>query len=101
MTTTVRKAASAVVLLAVWEAASRFGPWPPWLLPGPTDVARALATMVADGTVASTVGRSMLRLGAGYSISLLIGVPLGMVLGRSKLAEDFLGAPVLGLQSLP
>jgi len=57
--------------------------------------------MAADGTIASTVGRSMARMGAGYGLSLLIGVPLGLVLGRSKLADDLFGAPVLGLQSLP
>jgi NitT/TauT family transport system permease protein len=57
--------------------------------------------MFADGTIITTVGRSMARLGAGYGISLALGVPLGMVLGRSQLADDLLGAPVLGLQSLP
>src|SRR5207248_9837372 len=101
MTTTLRKLASAVLLLTAWEAASRFGPWPPWLLPGPLDVARALGAMAADGTIASTVARSMARLGVGYGISLLVGVPLGLVLGRSKLAADLLGAAGPGLQSLP
>jgi NitT/TauT family transport system permease protein len=57
--------------------------------------------MTRDGTLLSDVGRSMARLGVGYGLSLLVGVPLGLVLGRSKLAEDLIGAPVLGLQSLP
>ena len=43
----------------------------------------------------------MQRLAIGYSISLVIGVTLGLFLGRSRLLEQTLGSLVLGLQALP
>lgn len=90
-----------MLLVALWEAASRLGPWPPWVFPGPTDVASALAELAREGGLFATIGRSMGRLGLGYSLSLAIGIPLGLFIGRSRLVEEAVGAPVLGLQSLP
>ncbi len=44
---------------------------------------------------------SLQRVLLGYGISLLFGVPLGILLARSKVARDTVGALVLGLQTLP
>jgi NitT/TauT family transport system permease protein len=37
----------------------------------------------------------------GFGISLAVGIPLGLLLGRVKWLEDTVGAVVLGLQTLP
>ncbi|MBI3185487.1 MAG: ABC transporter permease [Myxococcales bacterium] len=101
MTTVLRRAAWCGLLVALWEAASRLGPWPPWILPGPSQVAISLYELAREGSLAGNVARSIGRLGAGYGLALLIGVPLGLLIGRSRLAEEVVGTPVLGLQSLP
>lgn len=90
-----------LVLLLVWQMISWLGPWPEWVFPGPAQVARALGEILANGSLLPAVGRSLLRLGVGYGISLLVGIPLGMLLGKNRWVEEVFGAPVLGLQALP
>jgi NitT/TauT family transport system permease protein len=89
------------LLLAVWELASRLLHWPRYIFPGPWDVAKALRELFIEGMVGPNVLLSLKRLALGYGLSLLIGIPLGLLLGRSRWAEQLLGSPVLGLQSLP
>jgi NitT/TauT family transport system permease protein len=44
---------------------------------------------------------SLRRVLAGYAISLTIGVPLGVLLARSRALADTVGALVAGIQALP
>jgi NitT/TauT family transport system permease protein len=88
-------------LLVLWELASRFGPWPHYLFPGPTRVMQSLARMASDGRLASGVARSLGRLVQGYLISMFIGVPLGVLLARSRVMRAMLRPVVQGLQALP
>src|SRR5512139_2767998 len=71
-----------LVLLFLWQVVVWVGPWPPWVLPGPVQVASALGELMSAGLLLPAVGRSLLRLGIGYSIALVVGIPLGMLLGR-------------------
>jgi NitT/TauT family transport system permease protein len=88
-------------MLLAWELLSRFGPWPPWLLPGPLAVADRLGLLVADGRLADAIARSLARLGQGYVLSVGLGVPLGLLLARSALARSAIRPVVTGLQALP
>ncbi len=42
-----------------------------------------------------------LRLAFGYTLSLILGIPLGVALARSRLVKETLGPLVLGLGSVP
>ena len=88
-------------LLVLWELASRIGPWPHYLFPGPVAVAASLALMVGDGRLGGAVLRSLSRLAQGYALSVAIGVPLGMALARSRWMRATVKPLVLGLQALP
>jgi NitT/TauT family transport system permease protein len=94
-----------VVLLAgsllIWELLARLGPWPRWLFPGPGAVGASLVTLAADGRLGAAVLRSLVRLAEGYGLSIALGVPLGMAMGRSALARAVVRPIVLGLQALP
>ncbi len=87
--------------LLAWELLARLGPWPRWLFPDPPAVARSLAVMAADGRLGAAVLRSLSRLLQGFAISAALGVPLGMLLARSALAQRMLRPVVLGLLALP
>jgi NitT/TauT family transport system permease protein len=87
--------------LLTWELISRFGPWPRWLFPGPLAVAASLARLALDGRLGAAVLRSLGRLGEGYGLSVVLGVPLGIAMGRSALARAAVRPLVLGLQALP
>lgn len=89
------------LLLTAWEAISRVGPWPDYLMPGPVAVASAIADGVRSGLFVRGAGVSLLRLAIGYGISLVGGVVLGTLLVRFKALEDTVGALIVGLQALP
>nr|WP_239015313.1 ABC transporter permease [Archangium violaceum] len=88
-------------LLAVWELLARFGPWPQHLFPGPKAVAESLVAMARDGRLWDALVRSLGRLAQGYALSVLIGVPLGIAMGRMKAVRGMLRPLVVGLQALP
>jgi len=88
-------------LLAAWQALHRWGPWPPYLVPGPPQVAEALIEGFADRTFLIGIAVTTRRLLIGYGISLVVGVALGLLVGRKRWAEDTIGSLMLGLQTLP
>ena len=90
-----------VLLLAVWEGLFRLHLWPPYVFPSPSEVVTSIVNGVADGSYLLAIFSSMRRVIAGYVLSLCVGIPLGLVLGRSMLVQDTIGALVLGLQALP
>ncbi len=90
-----------LALAAAWEAVSRSGLFPPWLVPSPIDVARSLWEGIANGLIPRAILVSLRRLAIGYGISLVGGVGLGLGMARSQFLKDTLGTLVTGLQSLP
>ena len=97
----VRRVIFFAALLAAWEALSRFGPWPDYLMPGPLEVSRAVVGGLRSGLFVRGTASSMLRLLTGYGISLLVGVSLGTLLVRYRALQDTVGALLVGLQALP
>lgn len=85
----------------LWQILSSAGIWNELLFPAPGEVLSAMTGGFADGTLPAAIGASMFRLGIGYSVALLIGVPLGLFLGRIRLLDDTVGSVAVGLQSLP
>lgn len=90
-----------VALLLVWELLFRLKLWPAYVFPSMLSVAQSLGSGIADGSYILAIAVSLKRIVLGYGISLAIGIPLGLVLGRSKFVQDTLGTVVLGLQALP
>lgn len=94
-----RVAFFAVVLIAWWvtSATCRSNT----LIPSPTAVLASLAKAMSSGALLRAVSFSLRRLLVGYSLSLVVGVPVGALLGRSRLADETMGSLVAGLQALP
>jgi NitT/TauT family transport system permease protein len=88
-------------LLLAWELLYRLRLWPPYVFPSPAEVGTSLLEGFTSGTLGVSIVTSMRRILAGYGISLLVGIPLGLLLGRVRLIQDTLGTLVLGLQALP
>lgn len=74
--------AAALVLLA-WAGLAR------WVgldsFPGPGPALRELPALVADPTAWSAILQSVGRMFAGYGLALVVAVPLGLAMGRSRL----------------
>ena len=90
-----------VALLAVWEALYRLHLWPSYVFPSVSSVGASLVNGFGDGTYPLAIAVSLRRILIGYGLSLTIGIPLGLLLGRVKFVQDTLGSIVLGLQALP
>ena len=91
----------AVLMIAGWALVCRLKIWSPVLLPDPLAVGEYLAQAVRDGTLWSATFVTIKRLLTGYFLSIIFGVPLGLLTARFKFAEDTLGVLALGLQTLP
>jgi NitT/TauT family transport system permease protein len=90
-----------VALLLIWEGLFRLRLWPPYVFPSPFSVIASLMTGFANGTYAVAVVHSLQRILLAYALSLAVGIPLGLLLGRVRLVQETLGSVVLGLQALP
>lgn len=80
---------SAAFLLLFWEAAGRTGER--LLIPSFTDTMRALWNLASSGTLLNALLVSNQSLVLGFLLTLLLGVPAGLVLGRFNLLDRMFG----------
>ncbi len=90
-----------VALIGVWALIAERHVWDPTLFPSPWKVAETLWQNFRDGSLVHATAISLRRVLVGYSISLAIGVPLGVLLATRKWLEDTVGSLVSAFQSLP
>ena len=64
------------------------------ILPAPWQVAQGLWQLLLSGEIFDAAGTSLRRLAVSFSLAGLIGIPLGLVMGVSRLAHD-LADPVV------
>jgi NitT/TauT family transport system permease protein len=88
-------------LVGVWHLAASSGRWSPVLFPAPLAVAQYLWFALQDGTLLDACSVTLRRLLIGYAIGIGLGLPLGLLMSSSQLAQDTLGSLALGLQTLP
>ncbi|MBI4588296.1 MAG: ABC transporter permease [Candidatus Rokubacteria bacterium] len=81
-----------VLLLAVaWEVAARLEVFNRVLFPPATAIVGRLVALAGDGTLLYEAGQSLLRMGSGFALALLAGIPLGILMGRLRAVEGFFG----------
>ena len=83
---------SFAVVLTLWELASRLRGWSAQVFPGPTMVAAGGVELLLNGKLLSDSVASLYRVTIGFDLAVWIGVPLGIVLGRTdKLSNNQAG----------
>jgi NitT/TauT family transport system permease protein len=90
-----------MVLLLLWNVVTSLQVWPSYVLPGPGAVFSTLLSGISSGQYLQAAQVSLQRLLIGYSVSLGIGVWLGILIGRYRIVAETIGSLVLGLQALP
>ena len=85
----------------VWESLVRAGVWSPVLVPSPLEVVKYLLTGIQDKTLLEASWVTLKRLLLGYSVGVMIGLPLGLLNARFRFCQDTLGLLALGVQTLP
>lgn len=90
-----------IALIGIWELLYLCGIWPEYVLPSPVAVYKTLIRGFQNHTFLIGIAISMKRIAIGYGISIIIGVFLGLILGRVRMFEETLGSLISGLQTLP
>ncbi len=84
-----RAAAAIVTAAAIYEAVARSGLFPSALLPTLPRVAETLARLIADGTMLRHAAYTLYRMLTGFALAVVIGLPLGILMGRVRAVEHF------------
>ena len=93
------RAASVTIFLAVWEFYGRRTD--PLLLTYPTAIVWAAVQLIRSGELIRQLLVSLASLAAGFGASLLLGVGLGLIMGRSRLGEAVLDPHINALYATP
>lgn len=87
-----RAALAALTLFVLWTAASAI--LGPVLLPSPLAVAERAADLIRSGELLGHTLTSLRRMAIGFGTAMLFGIPLGILMGRSRTVSDLLLVPV-------
>lgn len=68
-----------LAVVVVWELLVRFTG--STVFPSPGKVASAIGELLRRGVLVRYIGDSLLRVGSGYGVALVLGIPLGMAMG--------------------
>ena len=93
------RTASVIVFLILWEIYGRRTD--PILFTYPTAIAVAFWKLLISGELAHQLLVSLSALAAGFGASLVLGVILGLAMGRSRLAEAALAPHINALYATP
>jgi NitT/TauT family transport system permease protein len=102
-----RNAFPFLVVGAIWEIIAHAGVFPIKLFPPLEQIARAFVQLTVSGILPLHAAETLLRLLAGFGLAAIVGVLLGVMMGRSRRAEDIVVplvsilAPIPGLAYAP
>jgi NitT/TauT family transport system permease protein len=89
------------VLVGVWIILAKLKVWPPYVFPTPQGVLDSLWAGFADHSFWIAIAVSMKRMLLGYSLSVVLGMVLGLGVASNKFLEETMGGLLVSLQSLP
>jgi sulfonate transport system permease protein len=101
----VSDAANVALFLAafvgVWQLAFLLGIWPESSLPSPATVAGAIGTLTANYSLPIGIGITLLRLVAGFAVSIGIGVAVGLAMVKFRGFGKTMSSFAIGLLTFP
>ncbi len=99
------RVASVLACLALWQAASsahlNLGVVTFANTPGPVEVGGAAVELVRSSQLVPHLTASLARVFAGYAAAAVLGVAIGVAIGRSRFANDVLLPPLEVLRPIP
>jgi len=90
-----------LVLLGVWEAAAHSGLWSKLLFPSLTSIAYEFARFLATPEQLHEAWVSLYRALGGFALAAAVGIFVGVLMGRSKLAAGLLDPLFSGTYAVP
>jgi NitT/TauT family transport system permease protein len=96
-----------VVVGALWEITAHLQIFPPRLFPPLETIAAAFERLMVSGVLPRHAADTLLRLGVGFALAAVVGVSIGIIMGRWRFAEEValplvsMAAPVPGIAYAP
>lgn len=90
-----------LALLLLWQVATSAGWLAPQILPTPLTVGSTFIDLVTSGDIVTGLAISLRRIAVGFAFGATIGLVLGIALGRSKHAEQYLGPSLRAFAQVP
>lgn len=85
-----------LVLGVTWEIVARLGIFPPKLFPSLVTVGEAFWRLTANGILPHHALDTVLRLLLGFALAAVVGIAIGILMGRSRRIED-IGLPLVSV----
>lgn len=89
------------VIITVWAVMEKNGRLNSVILPAPADILTTFASSIADGSLLTNLGISILRVLKGYAIAAVIGIGLGILVGLSDHLERITNLLIQVLRPIP
>jgi NitT/TauT family transport system permease protein len=89
------------VFIGIWQLVFMLGIWPEVSMPSPAMVAESFAGLLQDFTLVTSIGMTMYRLGIGFTISITIGIAIGLAMVKFSGFGKTMSSFAVGLQSFP
>jgi NitT/TauT family transport system permease protein len=94
-------AAGVVVFFAAWQVVTALHVFSPLFLPGPLAVARSFGWYVTSDEFRVDAAASAAELGVGFGLSVVVGVPLGLLVGWYRRLRNVLDPFISFFYSTP
>ncbi|MDP2796183.1 MAG: ABC transporter permease [Methanoregula sp.] len=94
-------ACAIVVVLVLWEVIAAGIIRNPFILPAPTDVFSAFLELLQKGRLLLDFEASLIHFAIGIIAALLVGIPVGIVMGWSRRFDAFLDPVIEILRPIP
>lgn len=72
---------------ACWELLARYSGWSPSVFPGPRGAAQGMWELILNGTLLQHSVASLFRVTVGFYLAVIVGIPLGIILGWWKTGQ--------------
>ena len=97
----IRAAITLVVAALIYEAVARTEYFPPVLMPPLSKIGATLFAGIMDGSLIEHAAATLYRVLMGMSLAVIVGLPLGILMGRYKPVEHFVMPLASALMPIP
>ena len=94
-------ASSATILCIIWEIIGQAGLLNPLFFAWPSTISQSLYKIVTSPDFFDHLSTSLFELIVGYTAAGIIAIPLGILMGRSKIVENLLDPYISALNAVP
>lgn len=89
------------VIAAAWQILATYGGFPPKLVPGLGAIAETFVRLTKEGVLPAAAVATIYRLGVGFALAGVLGVLVGIAMGRRQWIEDTLLPIVTFMYPIP